>query len=94
MSGKIEQFTTEIPYWSPHVTPIRLEDASEEQKIALKVTPSNTKVSEYVLVLAHDPQSLTHRTPLFNEIMYHRGGLSRAERELGAAAASLVNRCI
>ena len=31
---------------------------------------------------------------MFNGIMYSRGGLSRTETELGAVAASLVNRCI
>ncbi|MCI0802004.1 MAG: peroxidase-related enzyme, partial [Chloroflexi bacterium] len=30
----------------------------------------------------------------FNGIMYGRGGLSRAETEFGAVAASVVNRCI
>jgi uncharacterized peroxidase-related enzyme len=87
-------FTTTIPFWRPYVTPIDLETASPEQLEALKVTPSNTKVSEYVLVLAHDPESLAHRTPLFNGIMYNHGGLSRAERELGAVGASVVNRCV
>ncbi len=47
-----------------------------------------------MLVLAHDPETLGERTPLFNGIMYGRGGLSRAERELGATAASVVNRCV
>ncbi|ETX02170.1 MAG: alkylhydroperoxidase [Candidatus Entotheonella factor] len=94
MSEAIKQFTTDIPFWRPYVTPIDLETASPEQLDALKVTPSNTKVSEYVLVLAHDPESLQHRTPLFNSVMYHRGGLSRPERELGAVGASVVNRCI
>ena len=70
------------------------EQLPDEQREALKETPSNTKISEYVLVLAHDPQALTLRTPLFNGIMYDPGGLSRAERELGAVAASFVNRCI
>ena len=56
--------------------------------------PSNTKISDYVLVLAHDPQALGQRTPLFNGILYGKGGLSRAERELGSAAASVVNHCI
>ena len=60
----------------------------------MKVTPSDTGVSEYVLVLAHDPKTLKERTPLFNGIMYSRGGLSRPETELGAVAASVVNRCI
>ena len=56
--------------------------------------PSGTGVSEYVLVLAHDPKTLKERTPLFNGIMYSRGGLSRPETELAAVAASVVNRCI
>ena len=94
MTDAIRQFTTQVPFWRPHVTPIDLQSASPEQLEALKVTPSNTKVSEYVLVLAHDPESLQQRTPLFNGIMYNHGGLSRAERELGAVGASVVNRCI
>ncbi|MCZ6875614.1 MAG: peroxidase-related enzyme [bacterium] len=94
MTDAIRQFTTQVPFWHPYITPIDLESASPEQLEALKVTPSNTKVSEYVLVLAHDPESLQQRTPLFNGIMYNHGGLSRAERELGAVAASVVNRCI
>jgi uncharacterized peroxidase-related enzyme len=91
---KIEHFTADIPVWRPYVTPVSLETASEEQRESLKITPSNTKVSDYVLVLAHDPESLGARTPLFNGILYNRGGLSRAERELGAIGASIVNRCI
>lgn len=94
MSGPIKEFTTEVPRWQPRVTPIDQESASEEQREAFKETPSNMKVSDYVLVLAHDPETLTQRTPLFNGIMYSRGGLSRAETELGAVAASVVNRCI
>jgi uncharacterized peroxidase-related enzyme len=94
MSEVIREFTTTIPFWRPYVTPVELEDATPEQREALKVTPSNTKVSEYVLVLAHDPESLRHRTPRFNGVMYNHGGLTRAERELGAVGASIVNRCI
>jgi uncharacterized peroxidase-related enzyme len=94
MSEAIQEFTTTIPFWRPYVTPVELEEATPEQREGLKVTPSNTKVSEYVLVLAHDPESLQHRTPLFNGVMYNHGGLTRAERELGAVGASIVNRCI
>ncbi len=94
MSETIHDFTTTVPFWRPRVTPIDLEDATEAQRDALKVTPSNTKVSEYVLVLARDAETLRERTPLFNAIMYNRGGLSRAERELGATGASVVNRCV
>ena len=94
MSEPVTEFTTSIPFWSPRVVPVELEDATEEQLDAMKVTPSDTGVSEYVLVLAHDPKTLKERTPLFNGIMYSRGGLSRPETELGAVAASVVNRCI
>lgn len=94
MSEPIHAFTTTVPHWRPRVTPIRLEDATPEQLDALKVTPSNMKVSEYVLVLARDAETLRERTPLFNAIMYNRGGMSRAERELGAVGASIVNRCV
>ena len=94
MSSVIRQFTKNVPQWRPRVTPLKLEDATEDQLDALKVTPSNTKVSDYVLVLAHDVETLKVRSPLFNAIMYDKGGLSRAERELGALAASIVNHCI
>jgi uncharacterized peroxidase-related enzyme len=94
MSRVITKFTTRVPHWRPHVRPIELEQATDEQRAALTETPSNAKISDYVLVLAHDPQALVARTPLFNGIMYDSGGLGRAERELGAVAASIVNRCI
>ncbi len=94
MSEPIHAFTATVPNWRPRVAPIRLEDATPDQLAALQVTPSNLKVSDYVLVLARDSETLRDRTPLFNAIMYNRGGLSRAERELGAVGASIVNRCI
>ena len=94
MSSAVHEFTTTIPVWKPYVTPLDLADATQEQLDALKVTPSNTKVSDYVLVLAHDVETLKHRSPLFNAVMYNRGGMSRAEREIGAVGASIVNRCI
>ena len=94
MSETLHAFTTSVPEWRPRVKPIDLAKATPEQLEALQVTPSNTKVSDYVLVLANDVETLKVRSPLFNAIMYGRGGLSRAERELGAVGASIVNRCI
>ncbi len=94
MTRVIHKFTRNVPDWRPRVVPVRLEDATPAQLDALKVTPSNTKVSAYVLTLAHDVESLAVRSPLFNAIMYDQGGMSRAEREIGALAASMVNRCI
>lgn len=94
MSRIVHRFTRNVPEWQPRITPVDLAKASPEQLDALKITPSNTKVSDYVLVLAHDPETLAVRSPLFNAIMYEPGGMSRAERELGAIGASIVNRCI
>ena len=94
MSEPIKDFTTVVPFWQPRVAPVILENATDEQLAAMKVTVSNTKIGEYTLVLAQDPETLQQRTPLFNGIMYSRGGLSRAETELGAGAAAVVNQCI
>ncbi|NNL74396.1 MAG: peroxidase-related enzyme [Silicimonas sp.] len=94
MSYVVRRFTRNVPQWRPRVVPVRLEEATEAQLKALEVTPSNTKVSDYVLTLAHDVETLAVRSPLFNAIMYDPGGLSRAERELGAIGASMVNKCI
>jgi len=79
--------------WTPWIAPVELASATPEQLAAMQVTPSNNKVSEYVRTLAHDPESYVARTRLFNAIMYVDGGLDRADRELGALGASLVNGC-
>ncbi|WP_288655004.1 MULTISPECIES: peroxidase-related enzyme [Pantoea] len=80
-------------HWHPYITPVSVDDATPAQRDAMKITPSNKKVSEYVRTLVHDPESYTARTGLFNAIMYVEGGLNRADRELGALGASIVNGC-
>jgi uncharacterized peroxidase-related enzyme len=80
--------------WQPWLEPVALAQATPEQLDSLKVTVSNTAVGAYSLVLAHDPETLARRTPLFNGIMYGPRGLPRADRELGALAASTVNGCL
>ncbi|MGF9566424.1 peroxidase-related enzyme [Neorhizobium sp. JUb45] len=92
MSGA--RFKVKALSWSPYIEPVDVTTATEEQLAAMQVTPSNTKVSPYVRTLAHDPESYVARTKLFNAIMYAKGGLDRAERELGALVASAVNRCV
>lgn len=89
----VKEFRPTPVSWRPYVTPVDLDRATPEQLEAMKVTPSNRKVSYYTLTLAHDPEILTVRSPLFNDIMYHRGGLSRANRELAATQTSVVNGC-
>ena len=65
MSKIIKKFTRRVPKWKPRVKPIEQREATQEQIEALKITPSNTKISEYVLTLAHDVESLSIRSPLF-----------------------------
>lgn len=79
--------------WHPYLPPVELTDATPEQLAAMQVTPSSGKVSPYVRTLAHDPDSYVTRTRLFNDIMYVKCGLDRAERELGALIASCINGC-
>jgi uncharacterized peroxidase-related enzyme len=79
--------------WRPWITPVDLDAASEAQRSALKITPSNRAVGAYSLVLAHDPEALEQRSPLYNGIMFGAKGLPRAERELGAVVASRINGC-
>jgi len=94
MSEPIISFTTAVPYWRPRITPLNIGEASDEQLEAMKVTTSNTNIGEFTLVLALDPETLLHFTPLLNGIMSGQGGLSRQETELGAVSASVVNRSI
>jgi len=77
--------------WTPHLRPVDVENATERQLEAMKVTPSAKKVSPYVRTLVHDPDSYVARTELFNAIMYLEGGLPREDRELGALGASLAH---
>ncbi len=79
--------------WRPWVPPLDITAATPEQLASLKITPSNRAVGAYSLVLAHDPEALDARSPLYNAIMFGPKGLPRAERELGAVAASRVNGC-
>ncbi|KAA0970417.1 peroxidase-related enzyme [Aureimonas fodinaquatilis] len=94
MSQHVVDFTLDELDWHPRVRPIILEGATAEQRDAMKITPSATQVSDYILVLAQEAPMLNARSPLFNEIMYGKDGLSRGGREMGALAASIVNECI
>jgi len=93
MKKPMRDFTHGELQWQPWITPVDLDAATQEQLTALKVTPSNRAVGAYSLVLAHDPEALSERSPLYNAIMFGAKGLPRADRELGAVAASRINGC-
>ena len=79
--------------WQPWLEPAAMATLSAEQRAALKITPSQRAVGDYALVLAHDPETLRERSPLYNAVMFGPGGLPRADRELAAVATSRVNGC-
>jgi uncharacterized peroxidase-related enzyme len=79
--------------WQPWLAPAAMATLSAEQRAALQITPSNRAVGAYALVLAHDPETLRERSPLYNAIMFGVGGLPRADRELVAVATSRINGC-
>src|SRR3954467_12102037 len=93
MSKPMRDFTDGELNWKPWVAPLDITAATPEQLGALKTTPSNRTIGAYSLVLAHDPEALNERSPLYNGIMFGAKGLPRAERELGAVAASRINGC-
>jgi len=93
MSKPMRDFTRGELQWQPWITPVDLDAATPEQFAALKITPSNRAVGTYSLVLAHDPEALAERSPLYNAIMFGAKGLPRADRELGAVVASRINGC-
>jgi uncharacterized peroxidase-related enzyme len=93
MTRTMRDFTKGELEWLPWIAPLDLGAATNEQRDALKITPSSRPVGAYSLVLAHDPEALNERSPLYNAIMFGPRGLPRAERELGVVAASRINGC-
>ncbi|GIT44220.1 MAG: hypothetical protein Ct9H300mP11_21560 [Chloroflexota bacterium] len=47
-----------------------MEEASAEQLEAMKAPDSNTKIGEFIRVLALDSETLLCLMPLLNEVMY------------------------
>jgi uncharacterized peroxidase-related enzyme len=93
MTRVMRDFTQGELDWQPWLAPVDLDAATDAQRTALKITPSNRTVGAYSLVLAHDPEALEQRSPLYNAIMFGAKGLPRAERELSVVMASRINGC-
>lgn len=86
-------FTQEPLGWVPWLTPLR-EDELEERHWDGLVDRARAAMP-YFALLARDPEVLGARTRTDNDIFYNtESGLSRAERELSAAATSRVNGCV
>ena len=91
---RINGFTDESLPWEPWLPTVQLEAATSEQLAALDEMSPTARQQPYFLLLAHQPEILLHRSVAFNAIMFAPGGLSRAERELGATVESRLNGCV
>jgi len=94
MSTPTKDFTIDVLDWKPWIEPVDYDAATPEQHRALSGLPSKLRTNPYSLVLAHDPEALAERVPLFATIMSAPGGLPVAERELATLVESVVNGCV
>lgn len=86
-------YTVDVLQWASWLPVVDPASATAEQLAVLDESHSSARTSPYYLTLVHNPVVLRHRSRLFNAIMYGRGGLPRAERELTTLGVSLVNGC-
>jgi len=91
---KARGFTNETLDWKAWLDVVDIAQATPEQIAVLEESHPKAKVSDYYLFLVHQPDILRQRSSAFNAIMYAPGGLSRAERELGATVVSRINGCV
>jgi uncharacterized peroxidase-related enzyme len=94
MTARTIDFTIDTLGWKPWITPVDYDAATPDQIKALSGLPSKLRTLPYSLVLAHDPEALAERVPLFNTIMSAPGGLPVAERELATLVESVLNGCV
>jgi uncharacterized peroxidase-related enzyme len=87
-------YTFDVLGWKAWADTVTLENATADQTQVLEESHPKAKTSDYYLLLVHAPEILRQRSLVFNAIMYGNGGLSRAERELGATVVSRINGCV
>jgi uncharacterized peroxidase-related enzyme len=87
-------FTNASLEWKSWLEVVDTTAATPEQLEVLKESHPKAMTSDYYRVLVHQAQLLKQRSIAFNAIMYAPGGLSRADRELGATVVSRVNGCV
>ena len=90
----IEGFTNATLDWKAWLDVVDVNAATADQLAVLEESHPKAKVSDYYLLLVHQPDILRQRSAAFNAIMYAPGRLSRAERELASAVVSRINGCV
>lgn len=91
---ELNGFTNQTLGWKAWLEVIDVDQASAEQIQILEASHPQAKVSDYYLLLAHEPEILAYRSATYNAIMYAPRGLNRADRELGALTVSCLNGCV
>jgi uncharacterized peroxidase-related enzyme len=91
---RVKGFTNESLEWQSWLPVQDVDTATTEQLAVLKESHPKAMTSDYYLVLIHQAELLKQRSIAFNAIMYAPGGLSRADRELGATVVSRINGCV
>ncbi|MFE2937718.1 peroxidase-related enzyme [Streptomyces sp. NPDC059255] len=87
-------FTLDQLTWQPRITAVEADALTPEQRAVVDAHTTLSTASPYYRTLLHDPAALDHRTHVYNAVMYGRGGLPRAERELATLVVSRVNGCV
>ena len=90
----IKGFTNASLDWTAWLDVVDINSASADQIAVLEISNVKAKTSDYYLLLVHQAHILQERSEAFNAIMYAPGGMSRAERELGALVTSRINGCV
>ncbi|WP_329061495.1 peroxidase-related enzyme [Streptomyces sp. NBC_01429] len=87
-------FTLDQLTWRPRVPAVDADALTDTQRAVLDAHTTLSAASPYYRTLLHDPAALDHRTHVYNAVMYGRGGLPRAERELATLLVSRANGCV
>ncbi|MEV7872429.1 peroxidase-related enzyme [Streptomyces sp. NPDC088124] len=87
-------FTLDQLTWQPRIAAVEADALTPEQRAVIDAHTTLSTASPYYRTLLHDPAALDHRTHVYNAVMYGRGGLPRAERELATLVVSRVNGCV
>ncbi|MFE3825685.1 peroxidase-related enzyme [Streptomyces sp. NPDC059092] len=93
-AGSAAPFTLDQLTWRPRIPAVDADALTAAQRAVIDAHTTLSTASPYYRTLLHDPAALDHRTHVYNAVMYGRGGLPRAERELATLVVSRVNGCV
>ncbi|MFE2032089.1 peroxidase-related enzyme [Streptomyces scopuliridis] len=88
------RFTLDELSWRPRIPAVDADALTAGQRSVIDAHATLSVTSPYYRTLLHDPAALDHRTHVYNAVMYGRGGLPRAERELATLLVSRANGCV